>query len=380
LTVATSTPAYVTPEVLRWARESLGLELDEAARLIKAPADRLAAAEEGRGHLTLRQAERAARTYDRSLATLYLPTPPEEEPQEAQFRRLPGAPAPPWPPAMQVLARRVRERQDAASELYEVLEDTPPWPDALNRFLVDRHLLATVARQELGVTFDEQTSWRDHQGYAPLRAWVDAVEALGVLVMQDGSLRVDDMRGFAAPHSMVPVIVVNTNDDPRARAFTVVHELGHLLLAAIGEPTGPETESWCDDLAGEVILPAHWLEGAVAGMPRATPLAVVDELALRFGLTPLATAVRLGRTGLMPQQLVNVVIERIRTRPERPRGGGGDYYRTKTTRLGPAFIRLVLNAAESHAVPLSNAAGLLGVKVNHFARLREVVESRAVFE
>jgi hypothetical protein len=68
------------------------------------------------------------------------------------------------------------------------------------RLLVDRHLLATVVRQELGVTLDEQKSWRDYHGYAPLRAWVDAVESLGVLVMQDGSMAVEDLRGFAAPH------------------------------------------------------------------------------------------------------------------------------------------------------------------------------------
>ena len=51
-----------------------------------------------------------------------------------------------------------------------------------------------------------------------------------------------------------------------------------------------------------------------------------------------------------------------------------------TTRLGPGFIRLVLGAAEANAVPLSNAAGLLGVKVNNFGRLRETIESRAAFE
>jgi Zn-dependent peptidase ImmA (M78 family)/transcriptional regulator with XRE-family HTH domain len=382
VSVATSTPAYVTPQVLRWARESLGLELEEAATLIKVPVERLTKAEAGEGHLTLRQAERAAKVYDRNLAMLFLANPPEEEPQDALFRRLPGAPAPPWPPAMQLLARRVRARQDAAAELYEVLEEPPPWLDAVSRFAVDRHLLATVTRKELGVTFGEQTSWRDYQGYTPLRAWVDAVEALGVLVMQDGNLSVEEMRGFAAPHDSVPAIVVNTNDDPRARAFTVVHELGHLLLAALGEPTGSETEEWCDDFAGEVILPNHWLEREFAKVDGRDPLALVDEVALRFGITPLAAAVRLSRTELLDRRIVGDVIDRIRSRPPRARGtgGGGDYYRTMTTRLGPGFIRLVLGAAEVNALPLSNAAGLLGVKVNNFGRLRQTIESRTVFE
>ena len=89
--------------------------------------------------------------------------------------------------------------------------------------------------------------------------------------MQDGNLSVEEMRGFAAPDDSVPAIVVNTNDDPRARAFTVVHELGHLLLAALGEPTGAETEAWCDDFAGEVILPRHWLERRSRSSTGGTP-------------------------------------------------------------------------------------------------------------
>jgi hypothetical protein len=51
--------------------------------------------------------------YGRPLAALFLPEPPEEAPQEAQFRRLPGAPAPPWPPAMHLLARHAPDLEGA---------------------------------------------------------------------------------------------------------------------------------------------------------------------------------------------------------------------------------------------------------------------------
>ena len=95
-----ATLAHVTPEVLRWARESIGFEVEDAAARIRVPPEKLEGAESGDVLLTLRQAERAADVYDRPLAALFLPEPPEEEPQEAQFRRLPGAPAPPLCPGM----------------------------------------------------------------------------------------------------------------------------------------------------------------------------------------------------------------------------------------------------------------------------------------
>src|SRR5688500_6187938 len=96
--------AYVTPEVPRWDRQSTGDSIPEAAKKIGTQSWRLRAAELGEDLLTLRQAERAADAYERPLAALFLPSPPDEEPQETQSRRLPGSPAPPWPPAMQLLA------------------------------------------------------------------------------------------------------------------------------------------------------------------------------------------------------------------------------------------------------------------------------------
>lgn len=111
-----SPPAIVTPSALRWARESIGYTLEEAAKRLRVKPQMLWLAEEGGDYLTMRQAEAAARLYERPLAALFLPEPPQEEPQEAQFRRLPGAPEPPWPPEMQSLARRVSVRQDDAVE------------------------------------------------------------------------------------------------------------------------------------------------------------------------------------------------------------------------------------------------------------------------
>ena len=211
--------AYVTPEVLRWARESTGYSVSEAAKKIGIRSWRLELAEQGYDLLTLRQAEKAAEAYERPLAALFLPAPPDEEPQEARFRRLPGAPEPPWPPAMQLLARRVRERQDAAVELYEALEESPAWPATAGRFKTDDlSALPETAREILAVSDEEQKAWRD--GYAALRGWRDAVEALGVPVMQNGSMPVEAMRGFASIDPIVPAIVLNSKDDPRARAFT----------------------------------------------------------------------------------------------------------------------------------------------------------------
>ena len=211
--MAPRTLAYVTPDVLLWARESAGYSVEDAANAINLSWSELEMVESGHDLLTLRQAEKLAKLYGRPLATLYLSDPPVEEPQDTQFRRLPGAPAPPWPAAMRLLARRIRERQDAAIELYDALDEAPPWTTRVGDFVaLDRASLPHVARDRLGIGREEQAAWSEK--YAPLRAWTDAVEAQGVLVMQDGTMSVDDMRGFASIDAAVPVVVAKHEGRP----------------------------------------------------------------------------------------------------------------------------------------------------------------------
>lgn len=375
-----SPPAVVTPSVLRWARESLGLTVEEAAHRIGIKnVAKLEAAEVGEAFLTMRQAEAAAQAYERPLAALFLPEPPTEEALEAQFRRLPGAPALPWPPAMRSLSRRIRSRQEAAAELYDSLDEEPPWPSLEIRYDDDPEAVAATVRKLLGITLEEQRLWVDPSGYTPLREWVDAIEVLGVLVMQDGTLEVDDMRGFASTHPAVPAVIVNTKDDPRARAFTALHELGHLIRVTAGRATGPETEEWCNTFASAVLMPAREYATDFRGHVGAL-LRRIDAVALEYGVTPLAAAVRASRLRLASHDDLDDVIEAIKARSadrEGGEGGGGNYYLTTVARLGPSYIQLVFSALDNQALTYPAASGLLGVKVNNFGNLRERLRARA---
>ncbi len=377
LGMATSPPAHVKPEVLRWARESIGYALEDAAGKIGVRPEKLALAEQGEQLLTIRQAEKAAHAYERPFAALFLPDAPVEEPQDAQFRRLPGAPRPPWPPAMVALARRVRAKQEAAAELYDLLDEDPPWPETLLRLRGERHRLSEVTRHLLGISFDEQASWRDPSGYAPLRHWIDAVENLGVLVMQDGAMPTEAMRGFASTHDATPAIIINTHDDPRARAFTLLHEFAHLYLAALREQITANTEQWCDEFAGDVLMPTQLLVRAYTGISTSDTLNAIDELALIFGVTPHAATVRAARAELISRPEAQATIRSLGQRGKKQGPGGGEYYRNTLGRLGPAFVRLVFSALDSQAVTYPVASGLLGVKVNNFEKLRDSIDRRA---
>lgn len=378
---ASPTVAHIEPDVLRWARESAGYSVRQAADKIGVEKWYLELVENGGELMTLREAERAADVYERPLAALFLPSAPEREPQEVQFRRLPGAPKPPWGAEMQLAARKVTERQQTALEIYEVLEERPPWTEVSDQFTsVPRDSLAQVVRETMGVSREEQREWRQDD-YASFRGWREAVEVLGVLVMQDGPVAVKEMRGFASIEpSEVPAILVNNKDDPRARAFTVVHGLGHIVLARRGERVGGQTERWCEGFAGEVLMPTDWLVEEFEASASASTLGRVHDMARAFHVTPLAAAVRVAHTGLASRDEAGAVIGEIQRRwkgDDDEGDGGGSYYFNQIARFGPGYVKLVFSALDSQAVTLPTASALLdGVKVKNFESLRDRLEGR----
>jgi Zn-dependent peptidase ImmA (M78 family) len=294
------------------------------------------------------------------------------------FRRLPGTPEPPWPPELRFLARRVRDRQDAVAEIYEQLEDEPPWQrTAIALTRPGNDALSLKVRDLLNVSRDEQSSWQGSDNYAPMNGWREAVERLGALVMQDGSVGLDQMRGFAAVHDSVPAILINSKDDPRARAFTLVHELAHLVFA-VTRKTVRNPEARANALAAEVIMPEAWF---VEEFARTTgdPLDRIQRVSRLFGTTMLATAIRAKSLDVLSSQEGEAAVGTLRCRRYIPRSGGGaDYYRTAVSRLGPSFIDIVFTGLDSEVVTYTEAVSLLGnVKVENFERLRDQAHGRA---
>ncbi|MDO8187293.1 XRE family transcriptional regulator [Conexibacter sp. JD483] len=356
-----ATRALTTPNVLRWAREAAGYAPSSAARKVGVREDILLAAERGDHFLTLRQAELAAAAYGRSLALLMSPEPPAELSVDAKYRRLRGAPRPPWSPELIKLEREIRDQQDTTVDLWAALGESPPWHEAMRRLQLPRLPEATYLAHILGLepyalrSSDPRNIWHSR------RAVVRAAEWAGVLVIR---CPVPDsgVRGFVLPHADVPAIYVNSAEDPRAQAFTVMHEFAHLLLDVADERRDDE-ERWCDEYAGTVLMPEpEFAESFGVGQGRS-----IESIAQDFGVTPGAAATRAAQLGLLGWSQARDILGRSFSGPT-AKGGNGN--QRKVARLSPTFTDLVLAAADSSAVTLATASRLLRTKVEDFAKLR----------
>lgn len=264
-----SIEANIKPELLVWGRTTRGWSVTVAAKQLGVTTDRLRSLETGERRPTVAFLRKAAEQYKRPLAVFFLSCPPSPPTDLPEYRTLFGD-GPGGSPELLLAIRTAREQRRIAMEMYELLGDAPPRFD-LKVALSDRVVQAAAAiRTSLGVSEEAQWSAGRKSQHSGLAFWRALIEAVGVLVFQASDLSPDDARGFSIAVDVLPVVVVSSKDAPRARAFSLLHELVHLALGRSGicddmgstkRSSDPreEIESFCNAVAAETFVPTHLL-------------------------------------------------------------------------------------------------------------------------
>jgi Zn-dependent peptidase ImmA (M78 family) len=366
--------------MLVWARESLGLTITAAADTVDVDPARLSAWERDpqTERPTIAQLRKLAAAYRRPMAAFFLPEPPSEQQLVADFRRLPGAPRQPSPELI-VELRRAASRRDIALDLGAELHELPP------RFALDAtraaspEAAANRIRAHLGMDASSRDAWTD--AYAALRTWRRRIEDQGVLVFQMSGVSVDETRGFSCFYETLPVIALNSADAVVARVFTLAHELGHLVrrrgaVCDLGE--GFAEEVWCNQFAGELLVPGDELEDAVKTSDHRAdwPELELQRLARMFWVS---TEVVLRRLVAIDRASPDFY-QRWRGRrmaSGKVSGGPVPVPKRLVSAAGTTFVRIVLSAFHADLISASTLAGYLGVKLKHLPAIERLVVAEA---
>ncbi|MCC6222494.1 MAG: ImmA/IrrE family metallo-endopeptidase [Thermoleophilia bacterium] len=382
--------ARINPALLAWGRTSIGLSLEDAARRVGVPEARLRSWESGESAPTVAQLRKAAHVYRRPLAVFYLPEPPRGFDAMKDFRRLPDSVAEAWSPELHVEFRRATRQREIALELLENA-GTELRRVELPAYADDPETFAGAVRELLGVSLEEQMTWRDR--YRALAGWIEAVEEAGALVLQTSEVELDEMRGFSLALEPLPVVVVNAQDSPRGRTFTLLHELTHALLrngglCDLGERESQSeegrTEVFCNRVAAAVLMPRAALEAETAVLRHRPGAEWEDDelrsLADKYGASREAVLRRLvtiGKATMAHYLRKREEFLRIYAEQMGPRTGFAPYHRVKVRDLGRSYVRLVLEAYHREEIGASDLADSLGVKLKHVAKIEaEVLGAR----
>lgn len=382
----------INPKILSWARETAGLSPEEAAPKLglksnaKASAtEKLLQAENGERPVSLGMLEKAATAYRRSLISFYLPQPPERGERGDDYRTIAGAPSPRDDAVVDALIRDLRARQQLLREVLLEDEDSTALDFVASSHLSDgvQEVVARI-RSKLRVTVAEQ---RKANGPAALfnllRAAAENAGAFVLLLGDLGSHHSDiseeTFRGFAIADDIAPFVVINDNDAAPARSFTLLHELAHIWIGATGV-SGPlqgipanTTERFCNEVAGEFLLPPEALAGIAydTAFDFQLALSVTNDVARAWNVSQGVVTYRLLTKGLISNQIATALFrtfgdrwraERQRARENRnPEDTGPSYYIVRRSRLGPSLLNIVRRALRDDLLTHTKAARILGV-------------------
>jgi Zn-dependent peptidase ImmA (M78 family)/DNA-binding XRE family transcriptional regulator len=370
------------PEIFRWARQSAGLELEDAARAIGIVTMSLNAIEQGEKIPSRTTLSKMAKVYRRSLLTFYLPAPPPKGDRGEDFRTVVADRTVEAEADVDALVRDLRARQSLVRTVLEDDEDVRPLAFIGSASMNDGVLtLVKSIEQILGVTRAQYREQKDAESaFALLR---ERSERAGVFVLLIGNLGshhsnipVEAFRGFAIADPIAPFIVINDSDAKAAWSFTLLHELAHLWLGATGVSGGgaPEMtiERLCNDVAGEFLLPRAEVQTInLAGLSLDEQIALITANANHWRVSRQMVAYALFKAGRITLQVWRALETGIRQLwaaerqhdKDRVKGiGGPSYYVVRRHRLGDAILDFARHYTDVGTLSPSKAAKVLGVK------------------
>lgn len=382
----------VQPSVLIWARESVRLSQEEAAKKIGVSVERLQEWEAGASAPTYKQLQLLAEKYKRPVAVLYLPRPPKHYDALKNYRRTLEQAGIELPYELVVEFERVRMQQDVMQEIFE-LDDRPrPTFDLVVRPSMRVETVASSLRAWLSFDLEQQRRWARRKVLVTRLS--ELIERRGILVAQVQRVAIDVMRGCALSDHAFPAIILNGADAPTAKVFTLVHEVVHILLHANGEtavvPVTPERpradteiERFCNAVAAATLISAdlpHFDLDPVDGHLAPWTMTRLESIAADLGVSPQALLIRLiglGRATWSEYAALRGLFEARRTR-EPVSEDAPIHYPLKVRDLGRNYIREVLAAYAREDISTSEIADYLQIKIDKLPKLmRQVATARA---
>lgn len=359
---------------------------DVAAKLKRSVAD-IDAWEKGDGSPSYPQLEKLAyELYKRPLAIFFLPAPPNEPITKAEFRSLPEYDLSTLAPDTMLLIRKARAFQFALEEVFggRTPAEKPLWRTIQLSSSRPVAVQAAKVREELGVSLEQQTQWKDDDD--ALKQWRRVIEARGIFVFKN-TFKQREISGFCLNSPEFPAIMVNNSTTKTRQIFSLLHELAHILFSRSGISTFDEkrieglppqdlaVERFCNAIAAEILVPLADFKTQTARWtidPANAPDDFFSNLAKRYHVSRTVLLRR-----FLDEKRVSATLYEQKTRAwdaqKSQEGSGGDYYATQKAYLSERFLNEVVNRYSRRQLSRDEAADLIGVAPKNLAGLEDLV-------
>ena len=369
----------VQPALLKWARETAHLSIDEVSKRLKKTVDEVEAWETGRDAPSYTQLEKLAYDlYKRPLAIFFVPSEPEEPTPETEFRALPDADLRHLRRETVFLIRRARDYQASLVDLFGGRSPAvkPIWQNLSISISKPVPAQAAAIRNALNVPTPGSHEWGALDNDGGLKIWRKAVEAVGIFVFKD-SFRQSEISGFCLNHPELPVVMINNSTTKTRQIFSLIHEVAHILMdrraistfdnAPLKRLPNSERkiEQFCNQIAAEILIPSEDFSKETMGLPQDIETISIDkfaELAGRYRVSREVVLRRFLDAGRVSQSYYEERKNDWDGQRSQKGGSGGNYYATKGAYLSERLMSEVFARYGRRQINVDEAADFIGVK------------------
>ena len=375
----------VQPSVIRWARESMGMSIEDVAHKLKKSSEEVMAWEKEDGvSPTYSQLENLAyKVFKRPLAVFFLPAPPDEIPPVREFRTLPHTDLQTLHADTYVQVRKAHAYQLTLKEIFEgknpsTKKISHEAPLDMQRSIAAQ---ALAVRKALGISLEDQLEWKSDE--LALKRWREAVEAQGIFVFK-APFKQKDISGFCLLDADFPLIYLNNSTTKTRQIFSLLHELAHLLFNVSGiskfeasyvnrlPMAERKIEQFCNKIAAEILIPSADFFQQLAGFPANAESAqdhLYAHLASRYGVSREAVLRRLLDMERVSQKFYEQKAKFWAS--QKKAVAGGDWYASQNTYLSERFAREVIGRHYRNQISVEQASEFLGIKAKNFSGLEQ---------
>lgn len=359
--MAKSPEIKVNPDMLRTVRESSGYTVEEIAKKIKTTATKVQEVEKGLASFTLTQIKKLADIYQRSLASFFTDTLPAM-PALTDFRinrekRL--------TPQVYIAERRAYYIANKLAELTDKRSQIPDFPETLKP-----DELAWEFRNYLKVDLLKMKKPEEL-----LTHYKQVLEENLLMSIIELPLKAEDVRGFSI-FADISIIVLNEEDNPSIKLFSLFHEVYHLLKRTSGicsieiEQKDGDIEASCNLFSAEFLVPLNDFKEKYKRFLQLDD-STVSELSKIYGVSKQVIMLRLLWLGYMPKERYEQFKREGEKKLKERTFGRRDWDKVFQNRVGNLVVREANNAYRSGKISYSEVMDILSLKAKYTEKFVE---------
>lgn len=197
-------------------------------------------------------------------------------------------------------------------------------------------------------------------GFDPIHNLIQLLEdqKIKIIELSDVDEKFDGLASLV--DNKYPVIVLNKKFQVERKRFSLLHELGHILLD-ISEECDMKEEDVCHKFASEFLLPGKTIIEEFGGKRKHISLSELISFQEKYGISIKAIVYKLKDVGILTENQHSNFYKRIRYNRSLEREI--DQSRFKTPEYSDRFERLVYRALAQENISISKASALLNEKL-----------------